>query len=550
MSEPNETNRVATARISPLRRLSPLWLIPIVTLIVAAVMVVEAWRTQGPLITIQFDNASGIEAGVTRIRVRDVEIGQVEGISLNDSLDKVEVTARINQQYRDKLVEDSRFWVVQPTISLSGVSGLNTLISGQYIRFSPGTSDRFTTEFVGLEQAPLTPIGTPGLHVTLVTDGDFSFARGDNIQYQGMNVGKIEDIRVDLQVGKIYYDAFIEAPFHELITNETRFWNTSGVRAELTNEGFEVEIGTLDSILLGGISFTTPAGSVANPPDPQTEFYVFSSQGAIDEVQYQYAVNYWLMVRDSVSGLSVNSRVMYRGIQIGRVTSTHNIPPGSNLLDRDLELPVLIEINPGRLGLPDTLEGVSRATEEINRWIGQGLLATIRPQNLLVGQQQIELRYSEDGEAQQLAYFNDLPIIPSGSDTIDEFADSVQELIAKINNLPLESLLTDVDTLALDMSATLDQIRQLLVRGEEMLTDDRGTALVEQLNSSLAALQTLAESFSADSRTNQQMQQTLQSITDTMTEFKPLLEELRNKPNSLVFPAAQTPEVEPTRKQP
>ena len=147
MADPVTPNRVTPANIAPLRKMSALWLIPFVTLVVALGMLINAYSNQGPLITIRFDNATGLEAGATKIRVRDVEIGQVESIALNDNLDKVEVTARINKQYRDKLVEDSRFWVVQPTVSLSGVSGLNTLISGQYIRFSPGNSERVVSTF-------------------------------------------------------------------------------------------------------------------------------------------------------------------------------------------------------------------------------------------------------------------------------------------------------------------------------------------------------------------------------------------------------------------
>lgn len=551
MADPVTPNRVTPANIAPLRKMSALWLIPFVTLVVALGMLINAYSNQGPLITIRFDNATGLEAGATKIRVRDVEIGQVESIALNDNLDKVEVTARINKQYRDKLVEDSRFWVVQPTVSLSGVSGLNTLISGQYIRFSPGNSERVVSTFEGLEQAPLTPLGTPGLHVTLVTDGEFSFSRGDSIRYQGMTVGKIEDIRIDLDVGKIYYDAFIEAPFHELISNETRFWNTSGIRAELTDQGFRVEVDSLDSILLGGISFTTPDGSSdsAGSPDPQTEFYVYSNQRAIYDVQYQYALQYWIMVPGSVSGLSAGSRVMYRGIQVGRVVRTDYLPEGRNLLDRTLDLPVLLEINPGRLGLPDTLESLARATADINTWIQQGLTATIKSQNLLVGQQQVELEYSADGPAVQLTQFNGLPVIPTGLNTIDKFTDSIEEILGKINRLPFESLLGNADQLMRDASSTLQQLEQLLSRGEALLSDERGTALIDQLNASLASLQKLAESFSGDSATNQQMQATLQSITETMTEFKPLLEELRNKPNSLVFPQTLSPELQPTRKQ-
>ena len=102
------------AKIAPLRRISPLWLIPIVTLLVGAWMVYDDWSKQGPLITIEFSTAEGLEEGVTKIKTRDVDVGQVEKITLNSELNGVIISARLNNEFRDLLVEGSRFWVVQP----------------------------------------------------------------------------------------------------------------------------------------------------------------------------------------------------------------------------------------------------------------------------------------------------------------------------------------------------------------------------------------------------------------------------------------------------
>lgn len=551
MSDLPETAAIAKAKVSPLRRLSGFWVIPIVTLIVAAVLVYEDYRSQGPLISITFANAAGLEAGVTRIKTRDVEVGQVEDITLSEALDGVVVTARIHNDFRSLLKADSRFWVVQPTVSLSGVSGLNTLITGQYIRFSPGSASQQSSEFAGLDQAPVTPLGTPGLHVTLVTDGDFSFSRGDSVHHQGINVGKIEDVRFDFGSGRIYYDAFIEAPFHELVTSDTRFWKASGLRAALTSDGFEVETGTVDSVLLGGLSFTTPAGQLGDEIlTDQSEFYVYPNRNAIYDQQYKYAVQYWIMVSDSISGLNVDARVMYRGIQVGRVLRTDYIPEGRNLLDRSLDIPVLIEINPGRLGLPDSENSLQRATDDINAWVGQGLSATIKTQNFLLGQQMVELGYSDGLARTELQTFNDLVVIPTDVDSIQKFTFSIEELLAKLNQLPLETMLDNVSKLAVDAGTTLENMNTLIASATELTESDNNTAMLTQVTNTMAALEALAMSFSDESRTNQQMQQTLDAITDLMNEFRPLAVELKNKPNSLVFPATAQPELEPTRKQP
>jgi paraquat-inducible protein B len=539
------------ARIRRPRRISGLWLIPLVTLVVALVMAYDNYVSQGPLVTINFKSGAGIEAGRTLIKTLDVEVGRVEEVTLNDTLDGVVVSARIHGDFRDLLAEDSRFWVVQPTVSLAGVSGLNTLISGQYIEFSPGSATRPSATFAGLDEPPLTPLGTPGLHLTLVTDGDFSFSRGDLVHYQGTVVGKIEDIRYDLDAGRTYYDAFIEAPFHELITPETRFWKTSGVQAELTSQGVRLETGTLDSLLLGGVSFTNPPGTQPGErPNVESEFYVYASRDDVDDRRYSQGLRYWVMVSDSVGGLTENSRVMYRGLQVGSVVSTDNIPEGRNLLDRTLQLPILIEIHPGRLGLPDTQEGAERARMDIENWIRDGLTATIGSQNFLVGQQQVELEYQDGVKRENIQYYSDLAVIPADLGSIGRFTNSIESLLVKLNELPVEDALTGVSDLTRQASASLVRMQDLLESTQQMVASDRSADMVKQLDATLASLQALADTYSAESSTSREMQRTLQAVTDLMNEFRPLAEELRNRPSSLVFPGSPPPEAQPLRKQP
>ncbi|MDR0782034.1 MAG: MlaD family protein [Pseudomonadales bacterium] len=539
------------ARIRRVRRLSGLWLIPLVTLLAALVMAYDNYRSRGPLVTLHFKSGAGIEANRTLIKTLDVEVGRVEEITLNAALDGVIVAARIHGDFRHLLAEDSRFWVVQPSVSLAGVSGLNTLISGQYIEFSPGKAGRVSESFIGLDEPPLTPLGTPGLAVTLVTDGDFSFAHGDPVYYQGTVVGKIEEIRYDFHAGRTYYDAFIEAPFHELITPQTRFWKSSGVQAELTSAGVRLETGTLASLLLGGVSFTNPPGVIpGEAPKVESEFYIYSSRDAIYDHQYRESLRYWIMVSDSVGGLTESSRVMYRGLQVGRVLSTDNIPAGRNLLDRTLQLPILIEIQPGRLGLPDTAVGSARAKADIENWIRDGLIATVGSQNFLVGQQQVELQYQEGAKRQDIEYFNALAVIPTDLGSIGRFTNSIEALLVKLNELPVENALTGVSELTRQASTSLARMQDLLKSTQDLVAGERSAALMQQLDATLASLQALAESYSAESKASRDMQRTLQSITEVMNQFRPLAEELRNRPSSLVFPSTPPPEAQPLRKQP
>ncbi len=544
-------NNPPPAKVTGLRRVSPLWLIPLLTLVVGAWMVYDDWSRQGPLITIEFPTAEGLEEGVTKIKTRDVEVGQVEEITLNSDLNGVIVTARMNSEFRTLLVEGSRFWVVAPTISLSGISGLGTLMTGQYIRFSPGKSEIRTSHFRGLDSPPLTPMNTPGLHLMLTTDGDFSFAKGDLVHYKGINVGKVEDVELNFLERKIYYNVFITAPYHQLISSETRFWKASGIRAELTGGGFQVEAGPIDSLLLGGISFSIPEGHfVSEPVAENSLFYVYPSRSAIFEKQYLFSIQYWVLAEGSVGGLSVASPVVHRGIQVGKVLRTDYIPEGRNLLDKNMNIPVLIEINPGRLGLPDSEESLARATADINTWISQGLVATIKSDNFLLGSQLVDLQYEEGTSQAELTYFMDLVVIPTGIDTLDQFTRSIEEFIAKINHLPLESVVSKLELVLDEGATTLVNFQELASTGDTLIGDERITELLVQLSGTLSALEVTAQSFANDSQTNQDLQRTLQQISGFLAEMIPLITELKNQPSGLIFPTSPREEPEPLRKQP
>ena len=548
MSE-NESSKATPANITPEKRVSGLWLIPLLTVAVGAWMIYDNWASQGPLVTIEFETAEGLEAGKTLIKTREVQVGLVEDITLNANLDGVLVSARINREFRDLLVEGSRFWVVQPEVTLSGVTGLGTLISGQYIRFSPEQDGQLSDYFKGLEQPPLTPLGTPGLRVTLTNIGDYTFTRGDRIEYYAITVGTIEDVEFNFEENQVYYNAFIQAPYHELITSNTRFWKASGIHAEFNGAGFTLDIGSVRTLISEGISFSIPDGQFQG--DTATEsalYYIYPSRAAINEQLYIYSLRYWVMVNSGIGGLSVGAPVSHRGVQIGKVLRTDYIPEGQTLLNKDMPIPVLIEINPGRLGLPDTEQSLQRASADINNWISEGLIATIRTQNFILGQQSIDLAYDESFANTELQTFTDLVVIPTGEDTLQKFADGIERLITKINELPIEDLMADLQDLLSEGSDTLAAVQELSATGNEFFNNSRNAELVEQTTQTMRSFEELASGFSSESQTNQEILKLMQSLTGLVEEFRPLVNDIKNTPNSLVFPVQMEDELTPARK--
>lgn len=537
------------ARVSPLRRVSALWLIPLVTLLAGLWLVYDHWASQGPLITIELPSAEGLVAGKTPIKYRSIDVGEVETIRMNDTRDAVLIEARMASDFRDLIVEGSRFWVAKPQIGLSGISGLGTIVSGYYIEFSPGDSETTQDYFEGLVRPPLTPPGTPGLHITLNSRADFSFGEGDAILYQGQRVGKIEDIFFNATERMMYYNAFIEAPYHKLVTQNTWFWNSSGIRAELGSSGVSVQSGDLETILLGGVAFGLADGEA--PGEQVTErayFEIYPSRSQIGEKKYEQALNYILLLDAGIESLHAGNPVMLRGIKVGQVIRSGEIPAGGNLLDTGTRIPIQIEINPGRLGMPDTEAGSDQAWREMQQWLELGMTAVIKSASPLFGQQIVQLQRSENPHETALTYYREMPVIAVSNNSFDAIAIQIAQLIDKISQLPIQGIGANLDRLLTEATQTMASIQSLTRSGNRVLGDVDQADLVRSLNHTTIKLGELAASYSSDSPSNRELRLLLENLTHVLAELKPVLADLKNQPNSLIFGGSRTPEPEPERK--
>ena len=290
------------AKVKSTRRISKIWIVPILVVIVGGWMVYTQWKNQGPLITIELKSASGIEVNKTTIKVRDFDVGQVKKIELKPDLDGVLVTARMEASAERLLTENTKFWMVAPRISFSEVSGLNTLLSGSYIAMSGNDKGAEQRHFVALERPPATPPGTPGLHLTLKSDDRFAFKSGDPIIYKGFKVGEFEEAEFNIEERVVYYSAFIESPYHKLVTRNTRFWNISGVKLQLRSGGVKIETGSLETLLANGVTFGIPKGIL---PGQQVRedatFTVYEDEGAASNARYKLSAEYLLLIDETGS---------------------------------------------------------------------------------------------------------------------------------------------------------------------------------------------------------------------------------------------------------
>jgi paraquat-inducible protein B len=249
-----------SAQVSRIKQWSPIWVVPIAAVLIGIWMLYNHYQQQGDLLTLLTADAEGIVAGKTQIKSRSVDVGQVVSVELSDDLKQVIIKARMKPNVSPLLNTGSQFWVVKPQVGRGGITGLNTLLSGVYIELQPGDAQKEQLEYPLLDAPPIAPADAPGVRVVLSTADSGGLAVGDPVLYRGYEVGTVEHSEFDLALRRTQYQLYIRAPFDVLVSENVRFWLSSGFSLDLSAEGLQVDVGSATTLLSGGVSFDLMQG--------------------------------------------------------------------------------------------------------------------------------------------------------------------------------------------------------------------------------------------------------------------------------------------------
>jgi paraquat-inducible protein B len=496
---------VAEAVVTTRRRPSIVWFIPLVAAVVGAFV---AWRTYadlGPLIEIEFASAEGLEAGKTKLKYKDVEVGVVEEIRLEPDLAKVVCTARMVRDAEDWLTENTRFWVVTARVAGGEVSGLATIFSGAYIGVDPVLEGRRARRFTGLDVPPIVTADQPGTHFKLVSHQAGSVPLGTPVTFRKVRVGEVVASELDASGDFVNVQIFVHAPHDERVRTATRFWNASGVHVALDASGVQVQVESLVSLLIGGIAFETPLEGAGEVAAAGSVFELYPSQEATEREVYTQKVHWLLYFDQSVRGLSPGAPVEFRGIQIGEVRDLK--------LEFDPEkgrfrVPVVVTIEPERMG---SLVGADRDSrrEALDRLVRQGLRAQVQSGNLLTGQLLVQLDMHADAAPAEIVWTERYPEFPTIPTPLEEITSSVTRLAKRLEKLPLEQIGSSVE-----------------------LTLDTARAALEQADRTLASAGALV---GPDSPVNVELRRALVELTDAARSVGLAAEQIESEPDSLIF---------------
>jgi paraquat-inducible protein B len=524
--------------------ISLIWLVPVIAALIGGWLIYKTLSEKGPEAVIIFKTAEGLEAGKTKIKFKDVEVGQVTELALTDDLSQVSVKAQFVKGAEAYLTESTRFWVVRARVAAYGISGLGTLLSGAYIDIDPGTPGKPALKFNGLEEPPIVTTVDPGRIFTLKADRKGSIEVGAPVYYRQITVGKVIAYNLAPEGTSIFFKVFINAPFHQYVHENTRFWNTSGIDMKLDSQGIRIQTESFVSMMVGGIAFDIPS-SYEQPGEAAKEnavFTLYASRDAAEKKDYAEKELFMLNFDTSVRGLSPGAPVEFRGIQIGEVV---DLKLEYDAKTKSFDIPVLIVIEPGRLNLKAN-SAPQDHKKVIEYLVAKGLRAQLRTGNLVTGQQYVALDFFSNSTPAGITYKGSYPVIPTLPTQIEEIASKVGQFIAKLDKLPIEQIGSDLkDTLqgarritnSPEIKETLHSLNTA-VKEIQMLTASLRTGTAPELNAVLKQAQlSLATSkavLETDSPLQYRMKETLEELSDAARSLRVLVEYLENHPESII----------------
>ena len=515
------------------RRRSPqlVWLIPIVAALIGGWLAVKTILEKGPTVTITFKTAEGLEAGKTKIKYKNVDIGDVQAIHLSEDHSSIVVTAEIAKQAENFLVDDTRFWVVRPHIGGGQVSGLGTLFSGAYIGVDIGRSTTKRREFTGLETQPIITGDIPGRQFVLHSD-TISVDISAPIFYRLTEVGSVVAHEIDKDGKGVTVKVFVHAPYDQYVNANTRFWDASGIDVTVDASGVKVDTQSIVSILIGGVAFESPVGSAALPEaEPDTVFPLFPNRTAALKQPDREMLAFTMYFDESLRGLTVGSPIEANSVTIGEVKDIK--VEYSDQRGRFL-FPVDVALYPGRLrammrqGVADPTPAEQKA--RLDTLISTGLRAQLKTGSLLTGQMYVALDFFPKAAPAKIDWTKNPPVFPTEPGALVELQATLMNISKKIESMPLDRIGADLRTALQSLNRTLMGMEQAVKRMDK----DVAPAAKAALDDARRMLNTADKTLASDAPLQQDLRSSLRDLSRAAQSLRELTEMLERQPESLI----------------
>ena len=495
-----------------------IWLVPIIALLISLWLAYQYFSQLGPEIVIEFESSSGLKAKQSQIRFRDVPVGTVTNISLKQGGKSVLVTARLNKDAGQFLNNNSKFWIVKPKIDKTGITGLETLVSGSYIQLDGVSGGSFRDRFKGLEEPYLDEENTKGKYFKLNAPNSYNLESGSLVYYRNITVGEIKQVKLSRNGDFVEFNIFVKDPYYKFINAKTQFWNMSNFKLDMSRATLDVSLASSSQILYGGISFSAPSKLIKKYPIK--EEYIFplfasSSEAKKKRIGYNTAnlKTYKMNFEQTLGVLRIDDPVKFQEFQVGHVV---DIDSYFDKRKEKIVSNILVDID-------TTIFIDDNSSKNL-----QNFIAKLTKNNPLLKTLHIELIYKEGATVTSAKPYD---IFPTKNIIFSDMASQFKTVLSSIKNL--------INDTKEPLNDTLHNLNKAIKNINTITATKELKELPGQLKDSLQELQNTLKStqnlINSESKMSDDISESMKEINNASKSLERVLRKIDQKPNSLIF---------------
>ena len=524
-----------------------IWIVPFIALIIAGWLAYQYYSELGPEIKIIFLNNEGLKAGQSQIKYKDVPVGTVTKITLEKNGNGVVVLARMDKVAESFLNENAKFWIVKPEFGVSGVSGLDTLISGNYIRVASKKGGKLKRTFVGLEHAYRSD--KHGEYFVLRSPrGDSSVKSGTPIYLKNIRVGRVEYVMLGLDDVFVDVIIFIDKAYVPYVHTDSKFWVRNTLDAEIVNGALDVMVAPVTDLLQGAIEFST-TGRDANRTVPDNfAFLLHRNRSSVNTKKMGHEKKqidfFMLHTEDSIAKLKIGSPVRYDGFKVGTVVE---ITLSYDKKTHKMKGKVLTEIDTSVFD--DLSDANDTGKANLYEAVEEGLRARVDTIDPITGRLYVNLFFTDADGNKSIENTDKYAVIPTVRSVNGDMMAGLSKIMDKINRLPIEELVASLNKVVKESekpvanaNVVLEELKET-VKNLNALTSKKTFAAMpdevdralQELTRTLKTTKKVVKGYGNNSLLSRQIAETLKTVNKTSLEMQEFLKMLNRKPNSLIF---------------
>jgi len=426
---------------------------------------------------------------------------------------------------------NAKFWIVKPEVGISGVSGLETLISGTYIDMFSAKDGEPKKSFHGLTQ--MYRYDEDGMYFQLRAPSSYNIKKGTPVYFKNIKAGQVENVYISLDGQNVEFVVFISNLYVPYVHRSSKFWVTSAVEMSLAHGRLDVNVAPVTHLVQGGIEFSS-RGEDTSDKVPDKFVFRLHKNASLAEGQVigkggDFVNTFEILTEDSIAKLKRGALVQYEGYEVGRV---NDIALSYNQDTHKIQGRVLVDIDLSSFA--SKLDDITSCQKKFYQALEEGLSAKISSADPFTGTLFVDLVFETNNTQRSVIHGEHFVRLPSVPNDTRGIVEGIEKLVASLNKV-VDDNAEPIGKIVADLQQSVNNLKAMTESKSFQMMPDELNKTMKELTTTLQTAKKVLKGYDSNSLLTHQIAQTLKDVTETSQEMEEFLKMLNRKPNSLIF---------------